>query len=160
MKKTVFALLGVCLSITAAQAIDPPDVVRQARGAKKVIVATAMAVEATFGKNEFGDRLIFSHVTFRVNETMKGVPEASLVVTLEGGTVDGVTLQVSDMPGVTPGERAVLFLDESAAGRHVPHGRGAGVLKLDKDDRIVGSMLTLENVRASVKRAETAGGGR
>ena len=150
------------LTVTSASASsDPPvDVGKQSKGAKKVVLATVTDVDAAFGENEFGDRLILSQVTLRVDETMKGAPETSIVMSVEGGTVGELTLTVSDMPRMARGERAVLFLDEAKANRggHVPHGRGAGVLKLDADDRVAGTSVSLDDVRKAVKAVQNEGG--
>jgi hypothetical protein len=52
----------------------------------------------------------------------------------------------------------VLFLDQTPDGGHVPHGRGAGVLKLDADDRVAGTSASLGDIRAAVKAAQNEGG--
>jgi hypothetical protein len=70
---------------------------------------------------------------------------------LEGGTLGGVTLRVSDLPEVKPGERAVFFLDEADNGVATPHLRGQGILKLEKDDVVTGSSLRLEDIRSSAR---------
>ena|SRR5688572_28546529 len=153
------AFLVVSLAVaTVSASTDPPvNVGAQAKGARKVVFATVTDVRAAFGVNDFGDQLILSHVTFRLDETMKGLHEATVVVTLEGGTVGDLTLDVSDMPKMEKAQRAVLFLTNSAAGGVVPHGRGAGVMTLDDDDRVVGTNLTVDDVRAGVKAALAGG---
>lgn len=160
MRRALVPFLAVCLSVTSASAAsDPPvDVGKQAKGAKKVVVATVTDVDSEFGENDHGDRLIFSRVTLQIDETMKGAHEGSVVVAIEGGTVGDVTLTVSDMPRMTRGERAVLFLEDSRRNGNVPHGRGAGVLKLDADDRVAGSSVSLEDVRAAVKASQNERG--
>jgi hypothetical protein len=55
------------------------------------------------------------------------------------------------------GQRAVLFLTSSRAGGDVPFGRGAGVLNLDADNRVPGTDLTLDDIRAAVKAAQAGG---
>jgi len=122
-----------------------------------VVLATVTDVESEFGENAYGDRLILSQVRMQVNETMKGAHEGSLVVTLEGGTVGDLTLDVSDMPTMEKGERAVLFLSSTPGGSYVPSGRGAGVVKVDDDDRVVGENLTIDDVRAAVKASQGRG---
>jgi hypothetical protein len=67
--------------------------------------------------------------------------------------VGDLTLKVSDMPVMTTGDRAVLFLDDSAKGGHVPHGRGKGLLKVDGSNHVTGTTLTLDEVRAAVQEA-------
>ena len=160
MRRVLLPFLTVFLTVTSASAsFDPSvDVGKQAKGAKKVVLATVTDVTTAFGDNEFGDRLILSQVTLRVDETMKGAHEPSVVLSVEGGTVGELTLTVSDMPRMERGHRAVLFMDESNRGGHVPHGRGAGVLKLDADDRVAGTSVSLDEVRRAVKATQTEGG--
>ena len=160
MRRVVVPFLAVFLTVpTAFASSDPPvDVGKQAKGAKKVVVATVTEVDSEFAENDYGDRLIFSNVTLQIDETMKGPHEGSMVVAIEGGTVGEVTLTVSDMPRMSRGERAVLFLDESPKRGHVPHGRGAGVLKLDADDRVAGTSVSVEDIRAAVKQGAERGG--
>jgi hypothetical protein len=151
-----FALSMAAATVWAS--VDPPvDVGERAKGAKTVILATVTNVQSAFGENDFGDRLILSQVSLRVDETMKGPHEATVVVTLEGGTVGDLTLEVSDMPKMEKGQRAVLFLISSAAGGQVPHGRGAGVMKVDADNRVTGTDLTVDDIRAAVKAAQAQG---
>ena len=56
-------------------------------------------------------------------------------VTIEGGTVGDLTLEVSDMPVMEEGDRAVVFLEDSKKGGYVPHRRGSGVMKVDREQR-------------------------
>src|SRR5690242_8709225 len=77
-------------------------------GSQKVVVAHARSVNATWKENEHGDRIIVSHVLLDVEETLKGSAAANAIwMDVEGGTLDGFTLRVSDLPTVEPGERAV-----------------------------------------------------
>jgi len=153
--RTLFAVSVICLGAAMASASNGPDVdiATQAKGAKKVIVATVIDVQPTFDVNEYGDRLIVSHALFQVDETMKGAPEQTVTVTLEGGTVGDLTLEVSDVQMVDKGDRMVMFLDESNRGGYVPHDRGLGVLKLDSDDGVAGTSLTLDEIRNRVAKA-------
>jgi hypothetical protein len=150
----------MCLvgAIAAASTTPNIDVAAHARASKKVIIATVTEVQSAFDVNDFGDRVIVSRVSLRVDEIMKGPAESTVVVTVEGGTIGDLTLSVSDMPRFSKGERAVLFLDDSARGGHVPHGRGAGVLKLDANNRVVDTTLTVDDIRSAVKASQGAGG--
>jgi hypothetical protein len=117
-------------------------------GSQKVIVASARSVNAAWRENTYGDRIIVSRVLLDVEETLKG-PAASNAIwmDLEGGTVDGFTLRVSDLPTLQPGERAVFFLDQDDSGDMKPHLRGQGILKLDDDNIVHGSSLRVEDIR-------------
>ena len=155
MKRTVIALLTIGLtSATVMAKVDgPPNVGENAKGSAKVVLATVTNVDAEFGENAHGDRLILSHVTMRVDETMKGPHEADVVVTLEGGTVGDLRLDVSDMPKLEKGHRAVLFLTSAPGGGYVPHGRGSGVVEVGPDNRAIGANLTVDDIRAAVQAA-------
>jgi hypothetical protein len=58
--------------------------------------------------NEFGDELIYTDVYIGVGEVLKG-EKSDLVLTVEGGTVKGVTLTVSDSPEFKAGEEVLVF---------------------------------------------------
>lgn len=137
-----------------AQSGPPPEIAARARGAERVVVATVLDVNASFQKNQHGDQLIVSHVMLQVDEAMKGSgQDLALLVDVEGGTVGDLTMGVSDMPSVKPGDRAVFFLERAGADRHVPHLRGLGILKLDGQNRVPESSLTLDIIRSMVQGA-------
>lgn len=154
--KAASGFLAICLIAATVWASSETsvDVGEKAKGAKKVMVATVTDVQSELGENDYGDHLILSHVALRVDETLKGVPEGTVVVTLEGGTVGDLTLDVSDMPRMTKGERAVLFVEDSKKGGYIPHRRGSGVMKLDSDDRVEGTDMSLDDIRAAVRAAQ------
>ena len=77
---------------------------------------------------------------------MKGQPESALWLHIEGGTIGNLTLRVSDMPTLNPGDRAVFFTDPGPSGANVPHLRGFGISKLDAETpRPGGEQLTLDD---------------
>lgn len=145
------ATTGVALHAGSHLPVDIPD---RIRGAERVVVAQVARLDARYERNRFGDELIVSRVLLRVHETLKGTPAPTLSLSLEGGTVDDVTMRVSDLPGLEPGERAVFFLDRGQAGLHVPHLRGQGILKLDDMDRVEGASLTLDAIRVMAGRVQ------
>jgi hypothetical protein len=140
--------------VPLAEAQDAPAVplVERARGADRVVVGRVQAVNPVWQVNEFGDRLIVSMIRVAVSETLKGQAQAVLDVEVDGGTIDGLTLRVSDLTSFVPGERAVFYLVRSGRGALVPHLRGLGLLKLDGSDRVPGSSLTLDIIRRESAR--------
>lgn len=158
--KTACVVLAICVTAVAVRAaVDSPlEITERARGANKVVLATVTDVEAELGENEFGDQLILSSVTMQVDETLKGTHESTVVVTLEGGTVGDLTLEVSDMPILSRGQRAVVFLASTPSGKYLPHGRGAGVLRLNAGNHAPDANLTLDDIRAAVKAAQARNG--
>lgn len=147
----------VCLAMAAlAGEIRPPvDLAAHAKGAARVIVATVVSVESRFDVNAFGDQVIISDAAVDVEEVLKGSRLASLTVTVEGGTVGDVTLEVSDVPALQRDDRVVFFLNDAPPGAltYSPYRRGLGILKLDSSDRIAGTTLTLDDVRRAVQAA-------
>jgi len=132
----------------------------RAQGASQIVVATVTSVTPRWDVNAYGDRLIISRLSLRVDETLKGVAAAAVSMDLEGGTLDGLTLRVSALPALELGERAVFFLSARAGGLNArtggvyqPHLAGQGILELDDADFVRGSNLTLATVRAIVRQA-------
>jgi hypothetical protein len=134
------------------------DLPTRARGAALVVVGEVERVRAEYQRNEFGDRLIVSVAEVRVREVLKGTGSAgdALTVEVEGGTVDGITLRVSDMPTVAPGEQAVFFVNKNRQGHNVPHLRGQGILEFDPNGRVSGTGLTIDDVRRAVAAGNQA----
>jgi hypothetical protein len=160
MKCSVLAI-ALALAATPAMAeVGPPqDVASRAQGAGKVVVARVLDVRGQFETNRFGDRLIMSHAVLEVLETLKGEPQAIVNMVVEGGSVGDLTLRVSDLPSLQTGERAVFFLDATASGEHVPHGRGLGVAMKLNGDRVANENLSLDDVRQQVRGAGAQGRG-
>ena len=152
--KTLFATILISAMAAAslgAQGGPPVDIPTRAQGASRVVQGTVYNVQSRFAQNEFGDQLIVSDVLFRVDEALKGPFTPVMAVTVEGGTVGSLTLDVSDMPDFAPGEQAVFFLDETGAGTYRLHRRDLGVLKLDQRGRVQGTTLSLDDVRSAIQ---------
>jgi hypothetical protein len=154
--RTVLVCLAGCVLATNLHVYgaQPVDIPTRAKGADRVVLATVVDVNATFATTEHGDQIILSQVTLQIDDTLKGPSrDTQLTVDVEGGTVGDLTLGVSDMPSVRHGERAVFFL-RVTAGRHVPHLRGQGIIKLQPDDSVQGTSLTLDAIRSMVRGAQ------
>src|SRR6186713_2596277 len=134
--RNALVLVAVCAAAAGLSASGGPpvDVAARAKGAARVVVATVSEVRPRFDVNEFGDHIIVSQAWVEVEESLKGQPTQSVPVDIEGGTIGALTLNVSDMPTLREGDRAVFFLNAivSNSGAHRLHRRGLGVLKLDR----------------------------
>ena len=157
MKTSGAVLIAMLLGGTAGdlsasgQPVPIPD---RARGAERVVVAKIADLSATFETNEFGDQLIVSHVRLEVEESLKGSPDPAVDIDVLGGTVGDLTLEVSTLPRLSRGERAVFFLArDQRTGKLVPHLRGQGILKLDPANRVKGSSLDLPRIKELVASA-------
>jgi hypothetical protein len=74
---------------------------RIARGRVRSLICKA-------GTNEFGDQLIYTDVYIGVTDTLKG-DRSDFVLTVEGGTLDEISLTVSDAPVFKVGEEVIVF---------------------------------------------------
>jgi hypothetical protein len=126
------------------------DVADRTKEADKVVIGQAKKITPRWATNSYGDQLIISQIEFTVEETLKGTPEATTTMDLEGGTLDGLTLDVSDMPKFKVGDKAVLFLDRIDSKTHKPLRRGLGIMKLDKENRAEDGQ-SLEDIRGKVR---------
>jgi hypothetical protein len=154
MKRTALVLLISCAFLATPSAQRGPDVSGHAKRAERIVVAKIISVVPSFERNAFGDWLIISHADIEVEESIKGTANQIISVDVEGGTVGGVTLRVSDMPSVAPGDRAVFFLQQSRQGVHIPQGRNGSVLKLDRSNRVQGTNLSLDDVKRLVQEGQ------
>jgi hypothetical protein len=147
------ALVAVAVATPSAQG-RVPSLTERARDAERVVVGDVTSATPVWRVTEHGDRLIVTVLRVATRETLKGAAQPTVDVEIEGGTIDGLTLKVSDLPALIPGDRAVFYLRRTAAGSLVPHLRGDGVVRLDRSDRIAGSGLTLNDVRAAAAEAQ------
>jgi hypothetical protein len=134
-------------AVNAAMYSRQIDIPERIQGAKKVVVARIQKVTTRWETNSYGDELIISRLELKVDETLKGNSEATVEMDIEGGTIDGLTMRVSDMPEMKIGDKAVVFLKESDKKIHKPHLRGRGILKLDTSDAVQNSSLRLNDIR-------------
>ena len=147
-RRTYAMAIAICAASSIAFASDsrPVPLAERIQGADVVVVATPSSVNATWRQNAFGDRLIVSRYVLQVHETLKGSAAQGISLDLDGGTLDGFTLRVSSSATLVPGERAVFFLDGSGGAYHA-HLKRQGILKLDDQNVVRGSSLTLDEIR-------------
>jgi hypothetical protein len=151
----VLALAASVGSMAVSAAGGPAsDVPERARGAKKIVVATATSVSPRWRTNDHGDQLIVSLIGLQVEETLKGNPSTFEWLEVEGGTLNGLTLRVSSISEIKEGERAVFFLDDTPEGTNVPHLKGKGVLKLDKQNLAASEGLSLDEIKRQVRGSD------
>ena len=133
--------------------VAPLPLLDRARSADRVVVGRATSVAPVWQVNEHGDRLIVSIVRVAIEETLKGPTASTIDVEIEGGTIGGLTLHVSDQVPFGPGERGVLYLRRTPRGTFVPHLRGQSLLKVDASNRVEGSALTVADIRRELTAA-------
>ena len=153
MRTSSLSFLALLLFATSGTAQDAADVIFRARGAERVVVGTVDRVVPMLVQNEYGDQLIISRTTVVVEEVLQGSPTETLTVDIEGGTLDDLTLEVSDMPSVKQGDRGVFFVTRAAGDSHVLHRRGEGLLRLRQNEVVDRPGLTLDSIRRQLATA-------
>jgi hypothetical protein len=148
--QATLAFAGISMSSLAAQDAVVVPLTERAAGAERVVVGRVAEIKPVWRVNEFGDRLIVSRVRLTVDETLKGPAQSTLDIEVEGGSIGGLTLRVSDQEPLSPGDRGVFYVARDAQGTFVPHLRGQGFLRLDSAGRVPNSSLTLDEIRRTV----------
>lgn len=96
----------LCLSFPAyADRID-----RRADEATNIVVGKIKQVKSFYATNKWGDDLIMSEVTLKVDKVNKGDQIDEVTFIVEGGAVDDIVLRVSSVPLFEEGEELILFL--------------------------------------------------
>jgi hypothetical protein len=144
----VFALtLGTVISMSAAPG-RIATLEERFTGADRVVLAKTRRVSAAWRRNEYGDRMIVTRALVDVDETLKGAGADQFWLEVEGGTIDGVTLEVSSVPLLHEDDRAIYFLNAAENNLYRPFLKGQGILTLDGDDMVRGSSLHLNQIRS------------
>lgn len=127
----------------------PETIEQRAAGSQHVWLGKVRETRTERHKNSQGDELIMTRVYLDVTENLKGEPHpGNAQILIEGGSLDGLTLQVSDMPTVVVNEDLVVFLETDSLGEMKPHRRGHGILRLEKGTgKVRNSSLTLAQIR-------------
>ena len=144
---------GVLGSDVTADQPDVPGIQHAIERAQSVVVATPRTVQSQWTENEYGDRIIESEVFLEVSETLKGRADLSRLLRVEGGSVDGITLEVSGEPQVKVGERAVFMLESHGGNVDRVVGSHANMLRLDDGDVVRGTSIRLADIRAHARGA-------
>jgi hypothetical protein len=76
---------------------------------------------------------IFTEVTIRVDQSVKGSSEPLLTLTQLGGTIDGARYTVPGAPQFHVGEETLVFVWRDAKGRPQVNGMAQGKFEIDRD---------------------------
>ena len=130
-RATLFTLCLVILTVTLASPASALMVDLSpsylAEHSDAIAAGTITSVESRWNEAGTGIETV---VSFSVGETLAGrLPEYPILV-VPGGTVDGITQWVEDVPAFFPGENVGLFLRERPDGSYQPVGLSQGIVPL------------------------------
>lgn len=109
-------------------------------GADSVVIGTVTSVESRWNEDQ---TFIRTYASVSVERHVTGAPvDSTITIVVDGGTVDGITLWVSDTPTFHPGMRAGFLLRKEEPGLYTPYGQIQGVYALESDPAtVIGRML-------------------
>ena len=142
-------LIFISLLITQiASAMEAP-VSMQTLAAKSDRIVRGKVVNVSYSQevNDYGDELIFTNVTIRVSESLKG-DRSDLNLKVEGGTIGNIRLDVSDTPEFHTGEEVLVL-----AKRRLTDYRPFGGLQ-SKYTILTGGKLQENGLQYSLLRTE------
>ena len=103
---TIALAFLLCLSFPAqADKID-----RRAEEATNIVAGKIKQVKSFNATNKWGDDLIMSEVTLKVDKVHKGEQNDEVTFVVEGGAVGDIVLRVSSVPLFEEGEALILYL--------------------------------------------------
>ena len=106
------SVVGLCLIAPASASAQLTDIGFRVAGADVVMVARVCGLTAAFEVTEVGE-IIVSRAKLCPGEVLKGDWDTDNVFVIEGGTVGDVTLELSHLPLLHLGDRALFLLDRS-----------------------------------------------
>jgi hypothetical protein len=137
----------------AGQTAREVTIEQRAKGSDYVVHGKVRKKKAERYRSAHGDDLIVTRVSLDVQEKFKGEGASQVEMIEEGGTLDGITLRVSDQPELDVGEEVVAFLKKTDEG-YRPHMRGFGILRLqDGTGQVRESSLNLDTIREKSRNA-------
>jgi len=145
------AFLALCLFVLTIILISPATALMAglspsyiAEQSDAIAIGTITSVESRW--NDAGTE-IETVVAFSVDETLAGELSQNPILIVPGGTVDGMTYWVEDVPVFFPGENVGLFLKQLPGGEYRTVGLSQGVVPLadqSTERSVVSSSLTPE----------------
>jgi hypothetical protein len=112
------AALIACLSLaapkTGAASVIPPTFATLVDSSTDIFVGKVVNRECRWVDMPWG-AVIFTFVTFSIEESLKGDARAQTTLRFRGGTVGDVTLNIADMPEFRVDERVVIFVGDRTA---------------------------------------------
>ncbi|KUK61515.1 MAG: Uncharacterized protein XE10_1407 [Methanoculleus marisnigri] len=124
----------LCLSVLTVTLVSPAAALMVelspsylAGHSDAIATGTITSVESRW--NDAGTE-IETVVSFSVDETLAGILPDDPVLVVPGGSVNGITYWVEDVPVFSPGENVGLFLKQRPDGSYLPVGLSQGVVPL------------------------------
>jgi hypothetical protein len=106
------ALIGITFVRVTATMVIPPTFQQLVQQAELIFQGTVTDVRSVW-EGEGAQRHIDTYVTFKIDDNVKGNATSSYTVRVLGGTVGDETMEVTDSPKFTVGDREILFVEHN-----------------------------------------------
>ncbi|MHB8051606.1 MAG: IPT/TIG domain-containing protein, partial [Coriobacteriia bacterium] len=118
LRGVIVTALVLAFALGAPQSADavlvPMTVDELAHAADTIVVVNIASARTHNRGNSTARPDIATDYRLQVSRVLKGARPSEFLLTQPHGTVGDITLVVQDLPAFTPGEQAVLFLDEES----------------------------------------------
>jgi hypothetical protein len=145
-------IAGLLFMATASQALLPNFTKEELIQKSEVIVlGTIQEMNSSWSVDH---SQIYTYVVFGVEAQFKGRPVGQeITIQIPGGTADGITQWVSDVPHLEPGMRVILHTFMQDTGYPWIYGWEKGVLQVE-NDVIPDYNMTVDQFRQLVEKVE------
>src|SRR5439155_18579016 len=90
-------------------------------------------VEAVYSQWDGGQRLVFTYVSIRVDDPLKGERRQSVLIRQVGGTVGTIQMSIAGVPQFKNGEMAIVFLKRQGDSTFQVVGMNQGLYEIIDD---------------------------
>ena len=130
--------MQVLLSVSALAIAAAVQATTLARLSMEQMAAAAdhvARVRCTASESEWENGAIWTVTTFAVLESMKGTLPPQVKVRLPGGRMGHLTATVDGTPKFTPGDDAIVFLEQTRPGEYSVTAWSEGTFRISRDLR-------------------------
>ena len=110
MKRLIIASAALTFLLCISFPVQADRIDKRADEATNIVVGKIKQIKSFYATNKWGDNLIMSEVTLKVDKVHKGDQVDEVTFIVEGGTVGDIVLRVSSVPLFEEGEELILFL--------------------------------------------------
>jgi len=110
MKRLIIMSVALTFLLCISFPVQADRIDKRADEATNIVVGKIKQVKSFYATNKWGDNLIMSEVTLKVDKVHKGDQVDEVTFIVEGGAVGDIVLRVSSVPLFEEGEALILYL--------------------------------------------------
>ena len=110
MKRLIIMSVALTFLLCISFPVQADRIDKRADEATNIVVGKIKQVKSFYATNKWGDNLIMSEVTLKVDKVHKGDQVEEVTFIVEGGAVGDIVLRVSSVPLFEEGEALILYL--------------------------------------------------